>query len=196
MHVCVHCVCVCVSSSPYSLDIHTRVHTHTHTHTIDPDMMDKLDQEEVAQAKDENDLDLVPPKDENDPVMIFPDLVDGLSKSDWGRPNDDSLDKDDDWANLPDNNNNDVNLKPVKAGGDKKPEVFQPPVIGQSAPDKPSSSGGGGWFGMWHFLIIFLLIAGVVGVVYVCSHNRKRVSVCVCARTCSHVCMCVCVCVH
>ncbi|XP_064399346.1 uncharacterized protein LOC135345811 isoform X5 [Halichondria panicea] len=32
----------------------------------------------------------------------------------------------------------------------------------------------GGWFGAWHFLIIFLLIAALVGVGYICSHNKIR----------------------
>ncbi|XP_064399343.1 uncharacterized protein LOC135345811 isoform X2 [Halichondria panicea] len=33
----------------------------------------------------------------------------------------------------------------------------------------------GGWFGAWHFLIIFLLIAALVGVGYICSHNKTKI---------------------
>ncbi len=56
----------------------------------------------------------------------------------------------------------------------------QDTVIEDTPQQTPVESGG--WFGAWHFLIIFLLIAALVGIVYFCSHNRKKVcSVLYCA---------------
>ncbi len=54
-----------------------------------------------------------------------------------------------------------INLKP------------QDTLIEDTPQQTPVESGG--WFGAWHFLIIFLLIAALVGIGYFCSHNRKKV---------------------
>ncbi len=43
------------------------------------------------------------------------------------------------------------------------------------SPEERRPVKSGGWFGAWHFLIIFLVIAALVGVGYYCSYNRKKV---------------------
>ncbi len=138
---------------------HTHTHTHAYTHT-DTHAHTRIH----THAEQSNDDVLTKSKGGADggeeyEEFLFPNGLPDPNNNDHESPPDPNLDP---------------KLKPQDLDTKQEDTKLQDNLL-----IKPVDESGG-WFGAWHFLIIFLIIAALVGVGYVFTHNRKKVCMAQC----------------